>query len=86
MGLGERRYANYVSGKREPDLATFVRIAEVLGTTPNWLLGREDNDGPKSVSSILLDRLAIAANAMTKVALEITVTQAEAVASRREPK
>lgn len=37
-GLSETRYGNYVSGRREPDLATLVRIASVLATTPNDLL------------------------------------------------
>lgn len=37
-GLSERRYGNYVSGRREPDLATLVRIAQVLDSTPDQLL------------------------------------------------
>lgn len=37
-GLSERRYGNYVSGRREPDLATLVKIATVLATSPNDLL------------------------------------------------
>ena len=41
-GLSERRYGNYVSGRREPDLVTLVRIARVLETTPNVLLGFDD--------------------------------------------
>ncbi len=40
IGLDERRYAHYASGRREPDLATLVNIAEILGTNPNWLLER----------------------------------------------
>jgi hypothetical protein len=27
------------SGRIEPDLATLVKIADALGTSPNWLLG-----------------------------------------------
>ncbi|MER9680363.1 helix-turn-helix transcriptional regulator [Mesorhizobium sp. M0184] len=37
-GLSERRYGNYVSGRREPDLATLVKIAAVLASSPNDLL------------------------------------------------
>lgn len=40
-GLSETRYGNYVSGRREPDLATLVRIASVLATTPNELLASD---------------------------------------------
>lgn len=41
-GLNERRYGHYVTGKREPDLATLLRICGVLKTTPNVLLGFEE--------------------------------------------
>lgn len=81
VGLSERRYAHYVSGKREPDLATLVRIAEVLGTTPNRLLGIEGGDVASTATSILHDRLQAATNAMNEQILEIIVTQAEAVVS-----
>jgi transcriptional regulator with XRE-family HTH domain len=81
VGLSERRYANYVSGKREPDLATLVRIAEVLGTSPNSLLGDPVNGESSSVKDLLQDRLRIAASRMDERSLEITVVQAEAVAS-----
>lgn len=38
-GLDEGRYGNYVRDAREPDLATLVRISQVLATTPDVLLG-----------------------------------------------
>ncbi|WP_328286611.1 helix-turn-helix domain-containing protein [Pseudorhizobium marinum] len=62
MGLDERRYAHCTSGRREPDLATLVRIAEALGTTPNWLLGvpAKLSDDTK-VSSLLASRTPQAA-------------------------
>lgn len=80
IGLSERRYAHYVAGRNEPDLATLVRIATVLETTPNELLGF----GPetkRSKRSLMRDRLNAAASAMDDRELEITVIQAEAVAS-----
>ena len=80
VGLSERRYAHYVSGKREPDLATLVRIAEVLGTTPNWLLATETDEQQPSSVARLRDRLNVAASAMNEQALIFTVVQAEAVA------
>lgn len=45
-GLSERRYGNYVSGRREPDLATLVKIASVLATTPNDLLASSTSATP----------------------------------------
>jgi transcriptional regulator with XRE-family HTH domain len=76
-GLDERRYAHYVTGRREPDLDTLVRIARSLGTSPNWLLGE---DGEASAKGGLLDRLMMAAVAMSDPELSMTVVQAEAVA------
>jgi len=38
-GLSANRYSNYVRNDREPDLATLVKIAKVLATTPDSLLG-----------------------------------------------
>jgi transcriptional regulator with XRE-family HTH domain len=80
IGLGERRYAHYINGAREPDLATLVRIAKVLETTPNDLLGF-GLEGKRSKRTALKERLNVAANAMDDRALDITVIQAEAVAS-----
>lgn len=42
-GLNERRYGFYVTGEREPDLATLVRIASVLQTSVDCLLSDEDD-------------------------------------------
>jgi len=38
-GLNERRYGHYVTGMREPNLETLVRICAVLEITPNEVLG-----------------------------------------------
>ena len=81
-GLSERRYAHYVSGKRKPDFATLVHIAEVLVTTPNVLLDFGAAPKPSATSSSSLkDRLQAAAHVMTKEALHMTVVQAEAPAA-----
>jgi transcriptional regulator with XRE-family HTH domain len=80
IGLSERRYAHYVAGRNEPDLATLVRIAKVLETTPNELLGFGP-EAKRSRRSLMRDRLNAAASAMDDRELEITVIQAEAVAS-----
>lgn len=39
LGLAQARYSRYVNGEREPDLRTFVRICQVLSTTPDAILG-----------------------------------------------
>lgn len=79
-GLDERRYSHYVSGIREPNLVTLVRIAEVLQTTPNDLLGVGDKVKP-SPRTVLVDRLNSAAQGLSDHDLAIVVVQTEALNS-----
>ena len=81
-GLTERSYNHYVNGVREPNLVTLVRIAEVLQTTPDDLLGVSRQDDV-SARSKLMDRLTSAAEVLGDEVLEIVVVQAEALAARR---
>lgn len=80
--LDERRYAHYVSGRREPDLATLVKIAQKLGTTPNWLLGLTTVGGPETRRTDLLDRLMAAGAKLPDSELSLVVIQSEALASK----
>lgn len=84
-GLSERRYSHYVSGIREPDLATLVRIANVLQTTPNILLGI-DEKRKSSTRSRLVDRLNSAAEGVSDGDLEVVVLQVEALVGRHRRK
>src|SRR6266550_4014780 len=59
IGLSEPRYTHYVSSAREPDLATLVRIAKVLETTPNDLLGCGTDQPKRSRRVLLKDRLIV---------------------------
>jgi len=82
IDLDERRYAHYTAGRREPDLATLVKIAERLGTTPNALLGVEENHVVDDTTNVLINRFVRAASLMSAEELELCVIQAEAVATR----
>ncbi|XIE09867.1 helix-turn-helix domain-containing protein (plasmid) [Rhizobium ruizarguesonis] len=82
-GLDERRYAHYVAGRREPDLATLLRIASSLGTTPNWLLGVTGHADAGAETSELLERFANAANGMTLEELQLCIIQAEAIVAAK---
>lgn len=82
IDLDERRYAHYTAGRREPDLATLVRIAERLGTTPNSLLGVEEHFVESESANALINRFVRAASNMSQDELELCVVQAEAVAAR----
>ena len=65
-GLGVRRYGNYVTGDREPDFQTFLRICEVLDVTPNDLLGFSDadNSSPRTEREQLQAKLIAASNVL----------------------
>lgn len=80
-GLSETRYGNYVSGRREPDLATLVRIASVLATTTNDLLTA---DTAEATSDNLVQQRALAAlAALSQDDLERVVVMIEALAAYR---
>jgi len=78
-GLGERQYAYYISGQREPNLRTLVKIARVLNTSSDHLLGLTDSQ-PQTKRARLLDRLTVAAASLTDEELRTIVTQIEALA------
>lgn len=84
VGLSERRFANYVTGLREPDLATLARIASGLKTTPNDLLGVRTADAASNTKkSQMIDRLILAAEQLLDRDLETAVVQIEAVVKLR---
>jgi len=82
-GLAERRFNNYCNDEREPDLATLVRIAKALETTPDRLLGAGEapERGPRET---LLDRLTSAARVLPITELELVTIQTEAVAAKHK--
>lgn len=43
VGISARRYSNYATEEREPDLTTLCQIARALEVSPNWLLGWDGN-------------------------------------------
>lgn len=81
-GLSERRYAHYVSGDREPDLATLIRIGDALGMTPNQLLG-VDGTPKASPRELLIQRIHSAAQGVSDEALEVVAAQIEALTGKR---
>jgi transcriptional regulator with XRE-family HTH domain len=79
IGLDERRYAHYVSGRSEPNLMILKRISEGLDTTPNWLLGITSKIEKAPETAALIERFVNAARGMTREQLKLCVIQAEAV-------
>jgi transcriptional regulator with XRE-family HTH domain len=79
--LSPRRYGNYVTGDREPDLQTLVRICKVLATTPDQVLGFHDAKSvKKSERDRLIDKLVAAANGLDDKHLKLAVRQLEVMA------
>ncbi len=73
----------YIHGNRvrEEALATLVRIATILETTPDTLLGFGDGDA--GTMHILKDRIAAAGNAMSDSDLELVAIAVESIARHR---
>jgi transcriptional regulator with XRE-family HTH domain len=80
-GLTPRRYGHYVTGHREPDLQTLVRVCKVLNTTPNQLLGFSEGKPAKrrGERDRLVDRLIAAAYLLDDSRLKLAVRQVEAI-------
>ena len=78
LGLAQGRYSSYVNGTREPDLLLFVRICEVLQTTPDRILGVRDQ---LPVGRPGIDRLVAAAEGMTDESVDLAGAIVRAMAA-----
>ena len=84
VGLGVQRYGHYVAGRREPDLATLVRICRALDVTPNdVLLGPMKSIGRSRIEK-LCARLNAAANVLETDDLQVAVKQVEVLVEHRK--
>ena len=82
-GLSERRYGYYATGEREPNLATLLRICEVLAASPNDLLLAEGEPPRQSGRDRLLARIAAATDALTVADLELAACQLECLVTHQ---
>lgn len=53
VGISERRYGFYVTGDREPDLATLLRIADILQVDTDQLLRPWDEAEPSRADKLM---------------------------------
>lgn len=75
VGLSQSRYANYISGIREPDFGTFVKICHVLETTPDFLLGFDPGQpADLSETAVLRREIQTATQPMSAAALRTART------------
>jgi transcriptional regulator with XRE-family HTH domain len=82
-GLSERRYGYYATGEREPNLATLIRICEVLAATPNDLLLSDGKPPPQSARDRVLGRISAATNTLGIAELELAACQIECLMAHR---
>jgi transcriptional regulator with XRE-family HTH domain len=83
-GLSDRRYGNYISGRREPDLSTLVRIANVLGTSVDELIGTNPGDQVRTSGELFQERIIAAVQALRSDDLQRVAIMIEALASARK--
>ncbi len=81
--LNARRYGFYVTGDREPNYQTLLRICNVLNTSPNYLLGFEsESDDEKLTKSKRLrleNRLVATINMLSDSELQLVIEHADLV-------
>jgi transcriptional regulator with XRE-family HTH domain len=82
-GLSDRRYGNYINGRREPDLATLVRIASVLNVSLDELLGSANEDRVRTREESFQERIVAALNALRGDDLGRLAVMIEALAATR---
>jgi transcriptional regulator with XRE-family HTH domain len=81
--LSERRYGNYISGTRQPDLATLVKISSVLMTSLDELLSDKPERATKSAKQKLQERISSAAEALNEDDLARVAIMLDALAAAR---
>jgi transcriptional regulator with XRE-family HTH domain len=81
-GLSERRYGHYVTGEREPNLETLIRISAVLGTTPDGLLLLQVADA-QSARNRSITRIQTVAENLNDDDLELAAAQIECIRAQR---
>ena len=55
LGISERGYQNYEMGKREPNLEVLKQLADFLGVTTDYLLGRSESI-EEDINPLLISR------------------------------
>ena len=78
-GISDRSLSHYLAGRSEPNLVTLLRLASVLGTTPNDLLGLEmKSDKKLPERDRLLKRASVTIGQLETDRLRLIVAMLEA--------
>ena len=84
VGVGQTRYANYVTDRYEPDLATLSRICAAIGASADELLGRPAPDGDEAARLRATAAAAMEALDATALAVVVAVVNGLVATSGRE--
>ena len=85
VGVGQTRYANYVTDRYEPDLATLARICTAIGASADELLGRTAAGGDEAARLRGLASAAMEALDARVMAMVVAVVDGLVATSGREP-
>lgn len=56
LRMSEQTFSNYVTGRREPDFETLIRIADYFHVSVDYLLGHETGEKPTiNASHVIVD-------------------------------
>jgi len=83
LGFDPQRYSNYAVGRSEPDLGTLIRIAKVLETTPDALLGVAYSEDGAGEAARLRVQLRETAAGLGESELRVLNLVADALARER---
>jgi transcriptional regulator with XRE-family HTH domain len=81
VGISERRYGFYVTGDREPDLATLLRISDILQVKVDQLLRPHDATVP-TTSDNLIAQIQSAASSLPEERLKLLAEIAKVFVKR----
>lgn len=84
VGLGQSRYANYLSGTREPDLATLAKICRILNLRPDTLLEFDAWPNTEPDEHRLIQRILATLPALNLTSLRTVAKLADVLATTQD--
>ena len=83
LGIAQPRYANYIAEIRQPDFGMFLKICNVLNTTPNVLLGVDRSAPLATEADRLRQRIAAGISSIADDKLLTLLAVVEAMVGER---
>ncbi len=58
LNITQQTYSDYETGRTNPDIDSLIKIANILGVTADYLLGREDDFGNITIKNSPAEKLS----------------------------